>query len=144
MVEAVPGPRLTAGILDSLALAAHLPSRGGHLMGFEHVSQPVASPIRFFFRLVWHTILAGAVLGASLGAGMWGYHTYEHMGWLDAFASAAMILSGMGPLAPLATPEGKLFAGSYALYSGVVFVATAGILLAPVVHRFLHRLHLDN
>lgn len=113
-------------------------------MGFEHVSQPVASPVRFLFRLVWHAILAAVVLGGSLAGGMWGYHVYEGMDWLDAFASAAMILSGMGPLAPLATPEGKLFAGAYALYSGVVFLVVAGIVLAPALHRFLHKLHLDE
>lgn len=113
-------------------------------MGFEHVSQPVASPLRFLARLIWHVLLAVIVLGGSLAGGMWGYHVYEGQSWLDAFVSAAMILSGMGPTAPLATPEGKLFAGSYALYSGVIFLVVAGLVLAPVLHRFLHRLHLDE
>ena len=64
--------------------------------------------------------------------------------WLDAFANAAMILSGMGPLDPLKTAGGKLFAGFYALFSGVAFLTTVGILLAPVVHRALHKFHLEE
>jgi hypothetical protein len=73
---------------------------------------------------------------------MAGYAAFEGMGWTDAFANAAMILSGMGPLTPLQTPAGKVFAGFYALFSGLV-VAT-GILVAPVLHRMLHQLHVEE
>jgi len=74
---------------------------------------------------------------------MLGYHWLEGMPWIDAFANAAMILSGMGPLEPLKTNGGKLFAGLYAIYSGLAVILIAGVVFAPVVHRFLHRFHLD-
>jgi len=75
---------------------------------------------------------------------MAGYHYFEGMEWIDAFANASMILSGMGPLNPLQTSAGKLFAGFYALYSGLALIVAVGILLAPVVHRVLHRFHLEQ
>ena len=84
------------------------------------------------------------VIVIALGAGMFGYHHFEGMPWIDAFANAAMILSGMGPLATLTTAKGKLFAGFYALFSGLVFVVVMGIVFAPVVHRFMHRFHLEK
>jgi len=93
--------------------------------------------------LVSTSIGLGIIL-ASLFAGMWGYHWFESMTWIDAFANASMILSGMGPLAQPQTFGGKLFAGLYALYSGLAVVATTGITFAPVVHRFLHRLHAEK
>jgi len=74
---------------------------------------------------------------------MLGYHLFEHLSWLDAFTSAAMILSGMGPLEPLHTVTGKLFAGCYALFSGLLFITVAGIVLAPIAHRLLHKFHLE-
>ena len=76
-------------------------------------------------------------------AGMAGYRYFEGMDWIDAFANASMILSGMGPLTPLQTAGGKLFAGFYALYSGLALIMATGILLAPVVHRLLHRFHVE-
>ena len=84
------------------------------------------------------------MVALSLLAGMAGYHYFEHLAWLDAFANAAMILSGMGPLAQPQTPSGKMFAGLYALYSGLAVVMIAGIIFAPIVHRFLHQLHLEE
>jgi hypothetical protein len=75
---------------------------------------------------------------------MGGYHFFEGLRWIDAFANAAMILSGMGPLDPIKTNAGRLFAGFYAIFSGVAFLTTVGVLLAPVVHRFLHRFHLEH
>jgi hypothetical protein len=75
---------------------------------------------------------------------MAGYHWLEEMPWIDAFANAAMILSGMGPLAPLQTGGGKLFAGVFALYSGLVLIVAAGIVLAPAVHRLLHSFHVET
>jgi hypothetical protein len=85
---------------------------------------------------------AGLVL-VSLFIGMWGYHSLEGMPWLDAFLNASMILGGMGPVDVLHTNAGKFFAGCYAIFSGIVFLSMAAILFAPVVHRFLHRMHLD-
>ena len=75
---------------------------------------------------------------------MSGYHFFENLPWLDAFVNAAMILSGMGPLANPQTAGGKLFAGCYALYSGLVLILVAGVVFAPVVHRFLHRFHVEE
>jgi hypothetical protein len=102
---------------------------------YEHHSRPLVPRPQFFRRLAQ---------SFSIGGGMMGYHDFERMGWIDAFANAAMILSGMGPLAPLATDAGKIFAGCYALYSGLALVTTIGIIAAPVLHRFLHRFHMED
>jgi hypothetical protein len=80
----------------------------------------------------------------GLFIGMWGYHRYEGMAWIDAFANASMILSGMGPLGPLNTYEGKLFAGCYALFSGLAFIAIVALIFAPIVHRFFRNIHLES
>ena len=83
-----------------------------------------------------------ALLMFSLGIGMTGYHFLESLSWLDSLLNASMILGGMGPVNPLQTAAGKIFASFYALYSGVVLLAAVGILVAPIFHRFLHRFHL--
>ena len=88
--------------------------------------------------------VAVVLIGASLSIGMIGYRAFEHLEWIDAFESAAMILSGMGPLAVMHTTGGKLFAGLYALYSGLVLIAAASVVLAPALHRFVHRLHIED
>jgi len=97
----------------------------------------------FLARLARSIRLGLLLLAVALGAGMAGYHVLEHQSWIDAFANAAMILSGMGPLAPLQTNAGKLFAGCYALFSGLAFVTAVGVIFAPVVHRSLHKFHLE-
>lgn len=91
-----------------------------------------------------HALLGIAVLIVSLGMGMIGYHTFEKMTWIDAFVNAAMILSGMGPVATLNSNAGKIFAGCYALYSGIALIGVLGIIFAPVIHRFLHKFHLED
>jgi hypothetical protein len=95
-------------------------------------------------RLVRSFAASALLIGVSLFVGMLGYRCTEGMDWLDAFVNAAMILSGMGPVGPLQTPGGKLFAGCYALYSGLVLILAAGLLFAPIVHRMMHRFHLDS
>lgn len=80
----------------------------------------------------------------SLACGMVGYRVFEGLSWIDAFVNAAMLLSGMGPLASPVTTGGKLFAGIYALYSGFVVLIAAAIAFAPVIHRFMHRFHLEQ
>lgn len=85
---------------------------------------------------------SGVVL-FSLGLGTAGYHSFVGLPWLDALLNAAMILTGMGPVDPLTTTGAKLFAVSYALFSGVVFLTLVAVLFAPVAHRFLHRFHLE-
>ena len=90
-------------------------------------------------------LLAAALLiGLSLLAGMAGYHYFESMSWIDAFINASMILSGMGPMGPLQTWGGKCFAGWYALYSGLALILVSGLILAPLLHRVMHRFHLDT
>ena len=98
----------------------------------------------FVSRLRANLMVALAVLSVSLVIGMSGYHWLAPMGWTDAFLNAAMLLGGMGPVDPLANDRVKLFAGVYALYCGVVFIATAGLLLAPLGSHILHRFHLDK
>ncbi|HKA16569.1 MAG TPA: hypothetical protein VKH41_16220 [Myxococcota bacterium] len=84
------------------------------------------------------------MIGVSLIAGMVGYHALEQLSWLDSFLNAAMLLGGMGPVATPQTQGGKLFAGWYALYCGLVVLVVAGIILAPVAHRIMHRLHCED
>ena len=111
---------------------------------FEGRRQPLLSRAAFFRRLMWGGVAGLAILLASLGLGMIGYHVFEKLSWLDAFANPAMILSGMGPLVPLQTGAGKVFAGCYALFSGVAFLTTIGLFFAPILHRFLHKFHLQT
>lgn len=92
-------------------------------------------------RVFRYCLYSGVLLGVSLLLGMLGYHYVGELPWIDAFLNAAMILTGMGPVDHMATAEGKLFAGVYALYSGIAFLSTATLLFAPVAHRLLHRLH---
>ncbi len=113
-------------------------------LGFESKHQPLISRQAFARRLLRNFAAALALIGVSLAGGMAGYRYFEGMTWIDAFANAAMILSGMGPLGTLQTRGGKLFAGLYALYSGLVLVLATGIVFAPVVHRMLHRFHLED
>ena len=110
---------------------------------YEPKSRPLLPRPSYYLRLARSAATGLLVIVAALGTGMLGYHRFEGMPWIDAFANAAMILSGMGPLAPLTTADGKLFAGCYALFSGLVFVVVIGIVFAPVVHRFMHRFHLE-
>lgn len=102
-------------------------------------------PRRYFvWRLLRHALMAGSLLGVSLGGGMAGYEYLEGLSWRDAFLNAAMLLGGMGPVNAPVTPNGKLFAGLYALYAGLLFLVMAAILLTPVVHRVLHKFHWDG
>jgi hypothetical protein len=116
-----------------------------HLFRYEHRSEPLLPWQVFLLRRVGKTVAAAAVVIAiSLVLGMVGYRLAEGMGWLDAFLNASMILGGMGPVDTLHSGAGKLFAAFYALYSGLVLVGVAGLLLAPFMHRLLHRFHLEG
>jgi hypothetical protein len=106
--------------------------------------KPLAPPAVFLRRLLVSTSVGLALVAASLAVGMVGYHGCEGLPWLDAFLNASMILSGMGPLMSPVTTGGKLFAGIYALYSGFAVLVIAGVMLAPAVHRFLHRFHIEG
>ena len=108
---------------------------------YEHHGERLLPPKAFAWRLAGHVGVAIAIVAGSLLVGMLGYAHFERLGWLDAFLNVAMLLGGMGPVESPATPGGKLFAGLYALYAGMVFLVVASIILAPVVHRVLHRFH---
>ncbi len=88
--------------------------------------------------------IGASIIFFSLLGGMFGYRYFEEMSWVDAYLNAAMILSGMGPVQTLQTEAGKIFAGSYALFSGILFLVTIAIVFAPVVHRFFHGFHLEE
>ena len=113
-------------------------------MMYEHRKAPLLPWPAFLVRVAYHAGIGILIILICLGLGMLGYHYFEGMPWIDAFANAAMILSGMGPFGPLQTYSGKLFAGLYALFSGLAFITTAGIILAPVAHRLLHKFHLES
>ena len=107
--------------------------------------EPPKPPPTVFLKKVGRNLFFGILMILfSLGIGMFGYHHFEKMNLVDAYVNAAMILSGMGPVDTLKTVEGKLFAGSYALFSGIVFLVIVAIIFAPIFHRFFHRLHMED
>jgi len=108
---------------------------------YEKKHQPPISRPRFALRIIFHTGISISVLGFSLMLGIIGYEHFEKLGWRDAFLNSAMLLGGMGPVNAPQTDDGKLFAGLYALYSGLVFLIVTAIILTPVVHRVLHMFH---
>ena len=110
---------------------------------FEHRKEPLLTPREFLIRQLIYLLIALAIIAGSLAMGVIGYHVLENLSWIDALVNAAMILGGMGPVNELHTNAGKLFASFYALYSGIVFLVSVGIILAPLYHRFLHRFHLQ-
>lgn len=108
---------------------------------YESKKQAPLPHASFVRRILWHLFLALTLLVLSLLAGMAGYAYFEQLPWLDAFLNAAMLLGGMGPVHLPVTAGGKLFAGCYALYAGLVFIATAALLFTPILHRLLHKFH---
>jgi len=109
----------------------------------EHAVPPLLPRREYAARFARSLGLGLSIIAVCLGIGMVGYHCLEKLPWMDAFLNAAMILSGMGPVATLQTDAGKLFAGCYALFSGLALISILGIIMAPVVLRFLHKFHLD-
>lgn len=114
-----------------------------HRRKYEMITQPVLKRPAFARRVARNFLIATGMIMLSLFVGMLGYRYLEEKEWIDAFASASMILSGMGPLEPAKNWWGKLFSGCYALYSGLLLILASGVLLAPFVHRMLHRMHCD-
>lgn len=111
---------------------------------YESRKHPPLPRTHFARRLAWHVAGAAALVLGSLLLGMAGYSYFEGLAWRDAFLNAAMLLGGMGPVDAPQTDGGKLFAGLYALYAGLVFLIAAGLLFAPVLHRMLHKFHWDQ
>ena len=113
-------------------------------MNYEHVSEPLLSWPKFLRRFFIHFGLAFLFILFSLGIGMLGYHFTEGMDLTNSFLNASMILTGMGPAQPLNSEAGKIFAGCYAIYSGIAFLSTVAVIFAPIVHRVLHKLHITK
>ena len=105
--------------------------------------RPLARPV-FARRLLVHTLIAIGLIAFSLAIGISGYVCFEHLSGLDAFLNAAMLLGGMGPVNAPVTDAGKLFAGLFALYAGLVFIVTAALLFTPLLHRLMHHFHWDD
>jgi len=104
----------------------------------------VISATKLYFHLIRNIFFGVIAIAIALFAGMLGYHSYENMSWVDAFVNASMILSGMGPLNPLVTTGGKIFAGFYALFSGLAFIVIIAVIFSPVIHLFFRKVHLES
>ena len=111
---------------------------------YEHKKQTVISSAQFNQRMRKHLFAVLLLLMISLAAGMLGYRGFEHLSWMDAFLNSAMLLGGMGPVNMPVSSIGKLFAGVYALYAGLVFIVTAALIFSPIAHRILHTFHWDE
>lgn len=111
---------------------------------YERKHQPLLSKLQFYRRLLWHVGIAMVAAVVSLVIGMAGYMVTEHMSWVDAFLNVSMLLGGMGPVNPPQTTAGKLFAGVFALYAGLLFIVSAALVMTPAVHRVLHHFHLND
>jgi hypothetical protein len=110
---------------------------------FEHKTEPLISHGQFYGRMLRAFGVTLAIVVVSVGIGAAGYHFFAELPWIDALLNAAMILTGMGPVDTLKKPGAKLFATFYALYSGVAFLSMMAVLLAPIIHRAMHKFHLD-
>ncbi len=110
---------------------------------FEHSKTKLASRKVFRHRMLKFSMISFAIFSISLFIGILGYHLLAHLRWVDSFLNASMILGGMGPVDELMTKEAKIFAGMYSLFSGVAFLSSMALFLTPILHRFMHKFHLD-
>ena len=108
---------------------------------YESKTKPPIPRGLFLKRVLFHAVLAATLLLFSLAIGMVGYMHYEQLAWRDAFLNSAMLMGGMGPVDAPKTDDGKIFAGLYALYAGLIFIVTVGLALTPIVHRIMHKFH---
>ena len=111
------------------------------LFRFEHRREPLLPINQFWVRLARSALWGVVLIAGSLAIGVVGYHQFAHLGWVDSILNASMILTGMGPVDHMYDDAGKLFASAYALFSGVAFLSSVGVLLAPVIHRLMHHFH---
>jgi hypothetical protein len=114
------------------------------MFDLEHKKAKLASKKQFRSRLAKATLLSVIIFAVSLTVGVVGYHVLADLPWTDSFLNASMILGGMGPVDTLTTKAAKIFAGCYALFSGVAFISSMAIFITPILHRFLHKFHLDS
>ncbi len=110
---------------------------------YEHKSKPLLPRRKFYQRIALNAGVVVGIVAFSLFMGSAGYHYLAGLPWIDALLNASMILTGMGPVDPVKTTAAKLFATFYALYSGIAFLTMMAILMAPLLHRFLHKFHLE-
>jgi hypothetical protein len=113
-------------------------------MKFEHKKQKVASLSSFAKRLVKHAMLVLILIFISVAIGVFGYKYFADLNWIDSFHMACLILTGMGPVVEMKTTGAKLFSSFYALYSGVAFLSITAVFFAPIIHRLLHILHVED
>ena len=111
---------------------------------FERKTEKLVPLPTFIRRVALSLLLTLVVLCVALSVGVLGYHGIAGLSWIDSVLNASMILTGMGPVATMTTTSSKLFASGYALFSGVVFLSSIGLVLAPLFHRILHKFHLDD
>ena len=111
---------------------------------YEHRNRPLLSRAKFVARIARHLLLALLLIGIALGIGVLGYHYLGELSWIDSLLNASMILSGMGPVDPLHSSAGKIFASCYALFSGLAFIGIASLIIAPFAHRLIHRFHIEE
>ena len=115
------------------------------MLSFERRHEPLAPRAHYHRRLLGASFIAGGLIAVSLAIGVLGYHYFGGLeSWVDCLYNASMILGGMGPVAELRTAGGKVFASIYALYSGVTLLTSVGVLIAPALHRALHRFHVES
>ena len=113
-------------------------------MMYENRFMPLAPVKVYYSRILRNLFIGTGILTLCLAIGILGYHFKSHISWLDSLHNASMILSGMGPVVVIGTKAGKIFSSCYALFSGVVFITNISFILAPAVHRFFHKLHLQD
>ena len=111
---------------------------------FEHTSKPLLDTRSFYQRQLKFVLFAFGFLAVFLGIGMIGYHLLADLDWVSSYHNATMILSGMGEIDSMPSNAAKIFSGTYALLSGVIFLITIAVMLSPIVHRFLHRMHVEE
>ena len=111
---------------------------------FEHRTDPLLPRHDFLWRVIAFGGMSAALVGIALGIGVLGYHYLGGLAWIDAIVNASMILGGMGPVDPITSHAGKLFASAYALFSGLLFIGAASLVLTPFVHRIMHKLHIGE
>jgi FtsH-binding integral membrane protein len=111
---------------------------------FENKRERVITRQRFLRRVAWTVVLSMGIAGVALVIGITGFHYIADVPWIDALHNASMILGGMGPVAEMKTDAAKLFSSGYALFCGLVFVGLVAVMLAPIMHRVLHKFHIDE
>jgi hypothetical protein len=136
-----PSAKTTAEAISARKTGRARSGRG--LFSFETLRQPLVSRRVFLVRMAWSVAIWFAIMLFGLAVGMAGYAGFEGMNLVDAYLNAAMILSGMGPVSELHTQAGKVFAGTYAIFSGLIIVLATGVVLAPIIHHVLHAFHVD-